>query len=78
MNNLHVYVPVDCSQMVYPVAGREEADLQDLSQMTSGKYEPLVHMNALLSEEIRKTMAEVNVASECIMKALKCKPSACF
>ena len=45
--------------MVYPVAGKEEADLQDSEQMSSGKYEPLVHMNALLSEEIRKTMAEV-------------------
>jgi transcription initiation factor TFIIH subunit 3 len=45
--------------MVYPVAGKEEASLQDPEQMSSGKYEPLVHMNALLGEEIRKTMAEI-------------------
>jgi hypothetical protein len=49
--------------MVYPVAGKEEASLQDPEQMSSGKYEPLVHMNALLGEEIRKTMAEI--AGEC-------------
>ena len=53
----------DCSRMVYPVEGREEGGVQDLPEMTSGKYEPLVHMNALLNEEVRKTMAEV--ASEC-------------
>jgi transcription initiation factor TFIIH subunit 3 len=47
------------SRMVYPVAGKEEASLQDPEQMSSGKYEPLVHMNALLGEEIRKTMAEI-------------------
>ena len=53
------YCIIYCSRMVYPVVGKEEADLQDSEQMSSGKYEPLVHMNALLSEEIRKTMAEV-------------------
>ena len=44
--------------MVYPVAGREEAGLQETEETTSGKYEPLVHMNQVLSEEIRKTVAE--------------------
>lgn len=51
-------VHVDCSQMLYPVLGKEEPDHQDQSQMMSGKYEPLVHMNALLSEQIRKAMSE--------------------
>ena len=46
--------------MVYPVASREEVNVHDLQdEMTSGKYEPLVHMNALLSEEVRKTMADI-------------------
>lgn len=44
--------------MVYPVTGMEEADHQDQSQTMSGKFEPLVHMNTLLSEQIRKTMSE--------------------
>ncbi|CAI8052647.1 General transcription factor IIH subunit 3, partial [Geodia barretti] len=44
--------------MVYPVAGREEAGLQETEETTSGKYEPLVHMNRVLTEEIRKTVTE--------------------
>ena len=46
---------VGYSRMVYPVAGREE---EEPGESTSGKYEPLVHMNAVLSSEIHKTMAE--------------------
>ena len=49
---------VGCSRMVYPVAGREEAGPQETEESTSGKYEPLVHMNMVLTEEIRKTIAE--------------------
>ena len=45
--------------MVYPVASKKEANLEDPEQMNSGKYEPLVHMNTVLSEEIRKTMEEI-------------------
>lgn len=44
--------------MVYPVAGVEEAGPQETEESTSGKYEPLVHMNTVLTEEIRKTIAE--------------------
>ena len=40
------------------MAGREEAGLQETEETTSGKYEPLVHMNRVLTEEIRKTVAE--------------------
>lgn len=49
--------------MVYPPVSAEEAGRRDLAEMTSGKYEPLVYMNALLSEEVQKTMTEV--AGEC-------------
>lgn len=42
--------------MVYPVPGREEVAPHD-PRLMSGKYEPLVHMNAILNEEIQKAMA---------------------
>ena len=44
------------SQMVYPVPGREEVTPHD-ARLMSGKYEPLVHMNVILGEEIQKAMA---------------------
>ena len=53
-----VCVCVGCSRMVYPVADREGAGPRDLGDNTSGKYEPLVLMNTVLTEEIHKTMAE--------------------
>ena len=53
-------VYVGCSRMVYPVAGRDEAELlkETSEESMSGKYEPLVIMNSVLTEEIHKTMAE--------------------
>ena len=55
---------VGCSQMVYPVAGRDEVNPEDSALLMSGKYEPLVHMNAILSEEIRRALAAET--SECV------------
>lgn len=59
--------------MVYPVAGREEEEAvsQDTAaadSSTSGKYEPLVHMNTILTSEIHRTMAEA--ASELLMYSI--------
>ena len=61
-----------CSRMVYPVASREEGGGEggDESNGTmSGKYEPLVHMNTVLTEETKKTMADI-AARECLMYSI--------
>lgn len=43
--------------MVYPVPGREKLDMDD-PRLVTGKFEPLVHLNAILSEEVQRAMAE--------------------
>ena len=43
------------SPIVYPVPGREQLPTED-PRLQSGKYEPLVHMNAVLSEEVQRVM----------------------
>ena len=54
--------------MVYPVAGKEGSELHDVgdNNMASGKYEPLVHMNTLLTEQVRQTMADTSSKCVCV------------
>lgn len=42
--------------MVYPVPTQKELPMDD-PRLLTGKYEPLVHMNELLSGEVRRVMA---------------------
>lgn len=42
--------------MVYPVSGRQQLAMED-PRLKTGKYEPLVHMNTVLCEEVQRVMA---------------------
>ena len=47
--------------MIYPVPMQGDLPMDD-PRLQTGKYEPLVHMNELLNEEIRKVMERLTVA----------------
>lgn len=44
--------------MVYPVSGRQQLAMED-PRLKTGKYEPLVHMNTILCEEVQRVMGTV-------------------
>lgn len=46
------------SDMVYPVSGRQQLAMED-PRLKTGKYEPLVHMNTILCEEVQRVMSTV-------------------
>ena len=58
---------------MYPVPGKPELP-QDDPRLGTGKYEPLVHINTMLTEEVQRVMTaasggEMNVLSMTIYNA---------
>ena len=56
-----MYKTVSCSEIVYPTPDQKLLSMDD-PRLQTGKYEPLVHMNELVNEEVRRVMERLTVA----------------
>lgn len=58
VTNTHTRYPHP-SQIVYPVPTINELPTDDPRLQGTGKYEPLVHMNSIMSDEVRRVMTSL-------------------